>query len=286
MTTRNNTDRIGAAQAADPPPIPTIRKDEETPFHFATPTEFVDLPSGGRYYPEGHPLHNVGTLEIRYMTAKDEDILSSRTLIKKGLAIDRFLANVIINKKVTPEMLLIGDKNAVLVAARITGYGANYETKVTCPVCATHSDFSFDLNEAVVKDGTDHGPFKVEEVGNGKFAIPLPKSGVRVETRLMAGSDERKLLALSEQRKRKKAEEALLTDQLRLIILSVDGTEDRQVINNFISNMPAMDSRYIRDAMSHVTPNVDLTQDFSCTSCGYEQEMEVPFTTDFFWPRR
>ena len=287
MTTRNNTDRIGGAMPpSDPPPMPTVAKSEETPFHFSTPTEFVDLPSAGKYYPEGHPLHNESTVEIRFMTAKDEDILSSRTLIKKGIAIDRFLSNVLVNKKIKPDMLLSGDKNAILIAARITGYGANYETKITCPVCGTHSEHSFDLNLAVVKDGTESNPFDIEPAGDGKFAILLPKSEVRAVVRLQTGADERKLVTLAEQRRKNKAAEAILTDQLRQVIVSINGTEDRSVINKFIANMPALDSRYLRDALSEVTPNVDLTQEFVCTSCGYEQEMEVPFTTDFFWPKR
>ena len=94
---RNNEERIGARAAVEggPPTVPN-----EGSFSFATPTEFVELPSGGKYYPEGHPLHMKDSVEIRYMTAKDEDILSSKTLLQKGVAIERFLNNVLIDKSI------------------------------------------------------------------------------------------------------------------------------------------------------------------------------------------
>ena len=123
---RNNDERIGARQGASTAPV-----GSSDVFSFSTPTEFVDLPTGGKYYPEDHPRHGKDQDEIRFMTAKDEDILSSRTLLKKGLAVDRFLQNIIVNKSIRVEDLFIGDKNAVLVAARVTGFGATYATRIT-----------------------------------------------------------------------------------------------------------------------------------------------------------
>ena len=99
-------------------------------FNWALPTEFVELPSKGRFYPPGHPLHNETTVEIKYMTAKEEDILTDRALLKKGIAIDRVLENLIVDQRVKLDDLLIGDKNAILVKARTTGYGSEYETRV------------------------------------------------------------------------------------------------------------------------------------------------------------
>ena len=128
---RNNQGRTGAPKRPEPADVPV------TPpaggFSFATPTEFVELPTQGKYYPEGHPLHGEESIEIRYMTAKDEDILTSETLLKKGLAIERLLQSVIVNKAIDVNTLYVGDKNAILIAARITGYGNQYTTRTLCP---------------------------------------------------------------------------------------------------------------------------------------------------------
>ena len=125
---RNNQARTGAQKA--PKAAQELPQVEDSPvstggtLSYVAPTEHVELPSEGRYYPPGHPLYKQDTVEIRYMTARDEDILSSQALLRKGLAIDRFLQNVIVDKSINIEDLLIGDKNTVLIAARVTGYGS------------------------------------------------------------------------------------------------------------------------------------------------------------------
>ena len=116
MSVRNNEDRLGAKNLGGDLPIPQAQQGEKpATFSFVTPTDFVELPSKGKYYSEGHPLHNTETIEIKHMTAKEEDILTSRSLLKKGLAVDRLLQNIIVDKRIDPNALLIGDKNAVLI---------------------------------------------------------------------------------------------------------------------------------------------------------------------------
>ena len=160
MSTRNNQDRLGGEHDIhqDAPNLPTPETNNTSdatsrPMSFSTPTEFVDLPSKGKYYGEGHPLHGCDSVEIRFMTAKEEDILTSRTLIKKGVVLDRLLSSVIVNTSIKPEDLLIGDKNALVVASRITGYGAEYKTKMPCPSCGNSEDHSFDLEDSSVYSG-------------------------------------------------------------------------------------------------------------------------------------
>ena len=143
---RDNSKRTSAG--ADP--APAAAEEARPTLDFATPTEFVELPSKGRFYPEGHSLYQQETIEIKYMTAKDEDILTSPTLLKKGMAVDRFLQNVILDKRIKVSSLLSGDKNAILVASRINGFGHEYTTKVTCPACAAVSENAFDLSEVGV----------------------------------------------------------------------------------------------------------------------------------------
>jgi hypothetical protein len=279
---RKNEDRTGAVPDQTPP-LDTLT-DSSSPLSFVVPTEFVELPTQGTLYPESHPLHGQDTVEIRYMTAKDEDILASKTLLKKGLAVDRFLQNVIIDKRVKVEDLLIGDKNAIIVAARITGYGAAYEAKITCPACQETGDQSFDLEEVGINPSAQTEEITTTE--DSTFVVTVPKSGVEVEFRALTSRDERALSQLTESKRRKKLPEALLTDQLKQFIVSVNGSTEKAHINQFINSMPTMDSHFLRVAYRNAVPNVDLTQSFTCSACSYEAEMEVPFTAEFFWPKR
>ena len=282
MPRRNNEDRTGAV--SDPNPAAAVVAADPLSLNFVTPTEFVDLPTKGKYYPEAHPLHKQETIEIRFMTAKDEDILSSRTLLKKGLAVDRFLQNIIVNKSIKVEDLFIGDKNAVLVAARVTGFGPSYETRITCPSCGETSPHEVDLADLEPSYGEDLDEVTTTE--QGTYLLSLPTSGVEVEFRLLTGKDERYLVQLTENRKRKKLQEAPLTDQFKQFIVSLNGIEDRTQINNFITNMPTLDSTMLRLAYRKIVPNIDMTQYFTCSECSAEAELEVPFTAEFFWPKR
>ena len=93
---RNSKSRLNkeveSTKPADADPVAALGEGALT---FTTPTEFVELPSGGNYYPEGHRLHGEQTVEIKFMTAKEEDILTSKTLIKQGVALERLLKSVI-----------------------------------------------------------------------------------------------------------------------------------------------------------------------------------------------
>tara|TARA_R100000008_G_C3570705_1_gene161919 strand:+ start:198 stop:1061 length:864 start_codon:yes stop_codon:yes gene_type:complete len=281
---RNNEDRTGAVPDQTPPVEALTGTAEQAPLQFVTPTEFVELPTKGELYPESHPLHGQETVEIRYMTAKDEDILASKTLLKKGIAVDRFIQNVLVDKKVKVEDLIIGDKNAIIVAARITGYGSEYEAKITCPACMEVSDQSFDLDEVGVLDAAETD--EITRTTNNTFLVTVPKSGVQVEFRPLTSKDELHLSQMTENKRRKKLPESLLTDQLKQFIVSVNGSEDRSHINQFINSMPTLDSHFLRTAYRKAIPNLDLIQTFTCQACSYEADTEVPFTAEFFWPKR
>ena len=278
---RNNSERLGARKAPDAPPA------EQTSggFQFATPTEFVDLPTRGKNYPEGHPLHNLDQVEIRFMTAKDEDTLSSRTLLKKGLAIERFLQNIFIDKSIDVNTLTIGDKNAVLIASRITGYGPEYVTNVTCPACGTTNRHEFDISDLDVYHGDEWEDYDIQSHGEN-FIVKVPYSKVDVEVRTLTSRDEQYLSKLTESKKKKGLPEASLTDQMKMIVVSVNGHTDSKSVATFVDGMPARDSIYLRKAYERVVPNIDLTRPFGCSACGFEQEVTLPFTADFFWPKR
>ena len=289
MFGRNNEDRVGPQMPpSDPPPIIPQEENQESnsfEFSFSTPTQFVELPSKGRFYLEGHPLYGKDSVEIRFMTAKDEDILTSKTLLKKGVAIDRLISNILIDKSLHPDLLLIGDKNAIIVAARISGYVEKYQTSINCPSCGSSVSHTFDLSEQKIVHGDNFDGFEIEETEEKTFIITMPLSKARVEVRLMSGLDEKQLIKTSKSKQRHNLPESPLTDVFKVYIKSVNGNKDTNMINSFVDHLPAIDSRYLRHAYKMVVPTVDLTQDFACRECGYEQEMEVPFTSDFFWPK-
>tara|TARA_E500000305_G_C3996293_1_gene224728 strand:+ start:111 stop:965 length:855 start_codon:yes stop_codon:yes gene_type:complete len=281
-----NSDRLGIKnQGTQQPPVPEMMQ-QESALNFSVPTEFVELPSQGKNYPEDHPLHDTDSVEIRFMTAKDEDILTSKTLLKKGIALDRLLDNIIVDKRINADNLYIGDRNALIVAARISGYGELYETRVTCPACQTAADTSFNLKDISLYRGDNYEDYDISETENGTYMVKLPHSKVNVEVRLLTGHDEKYLIKWTENKRKNRLPESPMTDQFKVFVVSANGVTDQSQVHTFIETMPAADSRYLRQAYQKIVPNVDMRQEFSCTACGFEQEMEVPFTTDFFWPKR
>ena len=295
---RNNEDRLtpttGASQdaATETPPPTNVNTESEASsnggasFSFVTPTEFVELPSKGEFYPEGHPLHGVETIEIRHMTAKDEDILTSKTLLKKGVALDRMIKNLMIDKRIDPEGMLVGDKNAIIVSARKSGYGSDYETNVQCPNCGTTNQTVFDLDEIELTDVMMYQQLDSVERQGQYFVIDLPRSMVKVKVRLLTGVDEQRQARNQRMAKKNGVNvEQTLTSQFRNFIVAVNEDTSQRTIANFVDNMPAADSRFLRTIYKTITPNVDMNMLFECNTCDYDSTMEVPFTADFFWPK-
>ena len=250
-------------------------------FSFVVPSEFVDLPSGGQYYPEGHPLHGKDILEFKHMTAKEEDILTSRTLIKKGIAIDRLIHNVIVDKSIDPDSLLVGDRNALIISLRSVSYGNMYQTNVTCPSCQTTTPYSFDLNSANVYRGEDEEELGVVYKGENFFEVELPITKLKIVFRLLTGKQEKRFLKSIEG---KKETDTFITQHIFSMLVSANGNDSLEVRQYVSQNLPSIDSRFLRSIYKKINPNIDLTQDFECSNCGYEVEMEVPLSADFFWP--
>ena len=281
---RNNLDRSGAVPQAETPTQQETKMFD--PLHFVAPTEFVELPSKGMGYDENHALFQKDTIEIRFMTAKDEDILSSKTLLKKGIAVERFLDNVIVDKKIKSTELLVGDRNAILIAARVSGYGADYETQIGCPACGTRTDFTFDLNDKTVKESSLSEELNLMKSETGNFTTKMPYSNFIVEFRLLKGTDETALTMITANNIKKKLQSSILTDQYKMMIVSIEGHTDRSIINRYVENMPTVDSRHLKTCYKFAAPDVKIIQTFTCPSCGHEEGMEVPFGADFFWPDR
>lgn len=254
---------------------------------FTTPTLFVELPSKGKFYKAGTPLHGKETLEIKFMTAKEEDILTSKSLIKKGIVLDRLIESLLVDKSISTGDLLVGDRNAILVDARISGFGSKYLTNVTCPSCFAVSKFSFLLDEnKKVVDSVIPEKFAnaVKHLEGKLFSIHLAQSDVTVTIRLMDGNDERAVLNITEANKNASLD-STNTQQLKLLIESAEGETDKKLIAKFIDVMPLRDSRFLKEAYKAITPNIDLTQQFTCQACEYSADMEVPFNMEFFWSK-
>lgn len=279
-----NLERLGpdAEMRHDSIPVPQLTQ-EKTDLGFPQPTELVDLPTKGRFYPQGHPLHNVESIEIRYMTAKDEEILTSQTLIQKGVAIDKMLQGLILDKKIKIEDMFMGDRNAIAMAARITGYEAEYKAPITCPQCGNKAQHEFNLLEVKSKEAAED----VQISDDGTFSITLPGTEIVVELKMLTGVDEKGLKMAADKRRKHKMPESPLLDQLKAIIVSIDGDRDPHNVSKYIdTKLLAKHSKFIREEYARIVPNLDIEQDFECEACGTFSKVTIPFTGNFFWPKR
>ena len=238
------------------------------------PTEMVELPSKGYFYFDGHPLSS-GKVEIKYMTAKEEDILTSQNLIQNGTVIDKLLESLIVDKSVKLDDLLIGDKNAIMVAARILGYGKEYE-------------FTYDGEEKSV-DLSELEPLKLDfskfTRGKNEFEFKLPTSKRTITFKLLTGGDEKKIDdEIKAREKISKTQTPVLTTRLKHMILSVDGNVEKSYINNFVDNeFLSRDSLEFRKYLSEITPDMNMATNI-VGSDGKETEVVIPITVRFFWP--
>jgi len=280
-----NSNRLGGPEVKHSNDAPAPVEKAFDPLSFVAPTEFVELPSRGAY-PQGHPAHNMEVLEIRFMTAKEEDILSSQTLLKKGMAIERMLDSLIIDPNIKAMDLLIGDRNALIIAARVSGYGRYYQTRVSCPACGAQDELNFDLKDVKILESSSNKKLGLERLSSGNFQTIAPFSKFRIEFKLLDGKDEAYLSKLMSDKKKKKMLETNMTDQFKLMIVSIEGHNEKTVVNKYVDNMPTLDSRHIKACYKVAAPDVRVSEPFTCGSCGFEQELEVPFNTDFFWPER
>lgn len=282
-----NNDKLRAAMvSSDPSALAAL--DDSTELAFPTQTDFVELPSQGKLYPEGHPWHNKQSVEIKFMTAKEEDILTSKTYIAKNVVLEKFINSILVDKNVPFESILVGDKAALLVAARVTGYGEHYSPKVRCPACSTISDLDVNLNELNKNTYEDIEKLDFGSFGDdGSYEIKdLPVSKYNVKVKILNGKDEKTMESMAEMKKKRNLPETSNTDFLKNVIVSVNNETDKVKITNFINNLPAKDSQYIRIVYEQITPKIELKQTLVCTECMTESDVEVPISAEFFWPRR
>ena len=248
---------------------------------YQAPTEIVDLPSYGKLYPEGHPLKDVASVEIKYMTTREEDILVSPSLNEKGIAIDRVIESLVTSHRVSGATLIPGDKTAILIAARKSAYGSEYKFKNICSTCATINEIEVSIDDVKVKE--------LKEVEscfykNGNIVVVLPKSEVMVEMKILTSEDEKSIEeTISRKIKNNLPAEELLT-RYRKMIVSVNDSIETQDIITFINGMGIADSRYLKKKYAEMLPNIEFNYSHSCRNCGTTMEGGVPIGGDFFWP--
>mgnify|MGYP005988988179 CR=1 FL=1 len=255
------------------------------------PTEVIDLPSRGLIYPQDNPLSS-GKVEMKYMTAREEDILSTSSYIKDGSVLDRLFQSLIISNgeghPIKYTDLVIGDKNAIMIAARVLGYGKDYNVEIQDPSSDKKQKEVIDLTQFENKeyDGSNQ-----TELHKNEFRFELPQSNRVVTFMCLTESKERlikhKLDEYKKANRKLKKDEASreLTTRMKVAILSIDDSYEIKDVENFVDNeLFAVDSRSLRTHMSKVMPDINLNWEFISEETGGISEMTLPIGTGFFWP--
>ena len=256
----------------------SVMKDD---FDYEVPVETVPLPSRGVVYPADSPLHGQETVDIRAMTAREEDILTSRALIKKGTVITHLIQSCLTNKQIDVNEMLVGDRNAIMTALRVTGYGSEYKAEVDCPACGERSKHEFMLTDLPIKRLTS----EPMAFGANLFEFKLPVTKKTVHFKYLTGKDEQEITILME-RKKKQGQQSdnLVTTRLSHSIVAIDGIKDMSKINTFIRNMPARDSLALRKHVDSSEPGLEMKTWMDCIHCMESSEVRLPMGASFFWP--
>ena len=241
---------------------------------FKLPTETIELPSKGLMYPKDSPLSS-GKVEMKYMTAKEEDILTNQNYIKNGVVIDKLLQSLIVNKDINYNELLIGDKNALMVAARILSYGKDYEFNYE------GESQNIDLSTINPKD-IDENLYKG---GKNEFSFTLPYTENNVTFKLLTHGDEKKIeQEIKSLKKINKSSSSEVTTRLSHMITSVNGNSETKEVREFVTKfLLAKDARELRKHYQEVSPDLDLKV-YLNTSTGEEEVADLPIGLNFFWP--
>jgi hypothetical protein len=245
---------------------------------FTLPTETVKLPSKGLVYAKENPLSS-GEIEMKYMTAKEEDILTNQNYISQGIVFDKLFQSMIVSK-INYDDLIAGDKNAILMAARILGYGKDYPITYPNPENGKNEEFVVDLTRFDHKE-VDFSIFN----NKNEFEYTLPKSGNTVTFKLLDGSDDRTI-----EREIKSLKKANISNEMTLRlkqqILSINGNPDKKIIREFVdTGLLAADALALRKYIKEISPDINMTFTF-VGSTGYTEEgVSLPVGLSFFYPQ-
>lgn len=245
------------------------------------PTEIIGLPSKGYFYPKDNPLAS-GQVEIKYMTAKEEDILTSTNLIQKGIVLDKLLESLVISD-VNLDDILIGDKNAIMIASRVLAYGKDYTFEFVDTSSGRKREETVDLTSLEDKN-IDFNQF---ENGKNEFEFELPASKRKITFRLLTQLNEKQIDSELKAMKKFTKDSGIdpeITTRLKSSIVAVDGDRNRNAVNNFVDNeFLSVDSFAYRTYLTSITPDVNLSFSVELDN-GEIEEVAVPVTAQFFWP--
>lgn len=282
MSDRNNSDKLGAPEAPSSFVNNPVQKPSD-PFAFLKETMLVDLPSKGRFYKDD-PFLSKGSVEIYFMDAHHEDILSNKNYIRKNTMIDKFLKEILV-ENVDTNKLVSADRTAIMYEARKAAYGDTFKSKVKCGACGSNNELEISLDDVVISEGENFENAFLTEDNTVKIKLPVATDLLGrdffVEMRITDGLIENKIKSILDKK------DSGFTDVLGLLITKVDGNPDISNKLAFLKVMRAKDSLFIKEYYKKVCPSIVLTHDFVCSSpgCGNEQEdMEVSISANFFWP--
>jgi hypothetical protein len=252
--------------------LPPQHIPEEQQYNF--PTEVVELPSKGLVYPESSPLSS-GKIVMKYMTAREEDIITNQNYIAKGTAIDHLLNALIVTPGIKQEDMIVGDKNAVLIASRILGYGASYKF--------TYAGEEVEVDLSTLED--KEVDLSLLKGRKNEFEFTLPHTKTPVTYRILTGKIEKSIDAeLRGQAKINKTKTKEMSTRMMYLIMSVNGDSERSTVREFVNNhLLARDAKSLRDHIAKTQPDIELKFDFEGAD-GVISERELPITSGFFFP--
>ena len=251
-------------------------------FGWEVPYETVPIPSRGVIYNPETDLYGLEQVQIKAMTAKEEDILTSRALIREGTVITHLIKSSVVNKNIDPTQMITGDRNALMVSIRITGYGPEYPYTSFCQNCDAKNNNTAQLDSLQIK----RLPIEPVEPGKNEFEFTLPVTKKKVTFKFLTDKDEKdrdaaaKFLAKHTDSKA----ENKVTSFLEYSILSIDGIRDKNKIKHFVMHMPAFDSKKLRKFIQQNEPGIDMSHEYECGNCGHLNKASLPITPEFFWP--
>jgi hypothetical protein len=252
-----------------------MSKQQPQEFQIQVPFDVIPLPSKGLLYPGQN-----GMVKVEYLTAMDENILTSQNLIKSGKVLEYLLERKIKESPVPMEDLLVGDRNAIMIWLRVTGYGEIYPVKLTDPNSGVEFDHEIDLNALKTKEL----PKGVEPDENGEFEFLLPRSKKKIKFKLLTVGDERSILSRSE--KYEKATKSqisnTLTYRLQAQIKEIEGNRDPNYIQQYINVMPAFDSLKFREYSDIIEPGIDMSVEVEGPTGSFQATITLGL--NFFWP--